>query len=247
MAFTDPRHHEPLSEADIQAYADGTLAPERAARLHRYLETRPGEARRIAFYGRLNAQIQRAFRQTDEPSAARPFNGPGRQSALRRLRSTLRRSVALRFALTLILALLAGSGWIAASQVSAQALNNAAIMALAETAEKRFPMPAAGPIAGAREAAPDLTMAGLRLAAHKTQTLDRFARANEFVYLNADGQPIILLTARTLSVPARPQWAARRIGDIRLLTWTTRWQRYVLAGDAQTHGLMRAADAMTLR
>jgi hypothetical protein len=247
MAFTDPRHHEPLSEADIQAYADGTLAPERAASLRRYLETRPNEARRIAFYGRLNAQMQRAFRPTDEPSTARPFTGPERHSALRQLWRRLRRSIAVRCALALTLALLTGSGWIAASQVGAQALNNAAVMALAETAHKHLPMPTDGAMADARDAAPDLTMAGLRLAARKTTTVNRFAGADEFIYLNADGQPVILLTARSLTVPARPQWAARRIGNIRLLTWTTRWQRYVLAGEAETHGLMRAADALTLR
>ena len=42
----DPRHDPPLSETDIQAYADGFLTPERAAHLRLYLGKRPGEARR---------------------------------------------------------------------------------------------------------------------------------------------------------------------------------------------------------
>ena len=45
------------AEADIQAYADGTLTPDRAAFLQDYLGKDPAEARRVAFYGRLNAQI----------------------------------------------------------------------------------------------------------------------------------------------------------------------------------------------
>jgi anti-sigma factor RsiW len=63
----DPRHDPPLSETDIQAYADGFLTPERAAHLRLYLGKRPGEARRVAFYGKLNERIQHAFVPTDEP------------------------------------------------------------------------------------------------------------------------------------------------------------------------------------
>src|ERR1700744_1557822 len=67
MTSTDNRHLGPPSEADIQAYADGTLTPERTAALRDYLSKHPAEARRVAFYDRLNAQIQAAFRATDEP------------------------------------------------------------------------------------------------------------------------------------------------------------------------------------
>ena len=52
---------------------------------------------------------------------------------------------------------------------------------------------------------------------------------------------------QALWAPAQPQWSARRIGDIRLLLWTAQRQRFVVAGNARTHGLMRAADAMTMR
>ena len=71
MTSTDVPPDSPLSEADIQAYADGTLTPERAAFLRDYLGKDPAEARRVAFYGRLNAQIQQAFQTTDEPATAR--------------------------------------------------------------------------------------------------------------------------------------------------------------------------------
>lgn len=67
MKPIDPRHDPPLSETDIQAYADGFLPPERAAHLRQYLGKRPGEARRVAFYGKLNQQIQDSFVPTDEP------------------------------------------------------------------------------------------------------------------------------------------------------------------------------------
>jgi hypothetical protein len=249
----DPRHDPPLSETDIQAYADGLLTPERSAHLRSYLGERPGEARRVAFYGRLNEQIQRSFRPTDEPLPARA-RGTG---FARRVRAVMRHP--LRALLTLVLAcalaLVAASGWMAASQVSPEALNNAAVMALAQAEGSHFGpatasfdggrAPAPGPAAGA-PAAPDLTPVGMHLVARSTLKLGPFARATEFVYLNAEGQPVVLLTAPARAASAQAQWSARRVGTLRLLTWTTRQQRYVLAGAADARGLMRAADVMTM-
>jgi hypothetical protein len=55
------------------------------------------------------------------------------------------------------------------------------------------------------------------------------------------------MSTLALLAPAQPQWSARRIGEIRLLTWTSQRQRFVVAGNARTHSLMRAADALTAR
>lgn len=43
------------------------MTPERAASLKAYLGKDPAEARRVAFYGRLNVQIRQAFQTIDEP------------------------------------------------------------------------------------------------------------------------------------------------------------------------------------
>jgi hypothetical protein len=86
----------------------------------------------------------------------------------------------------------------------------------------------------------------MHLVARSTLKLGPFARATEFVYLNAEGQPVVLLTAPARAASAQAQWSARRVGTLRLLTWTTRQQRYVLAGAADARGLMRAADVMTM-
>lgn len=56
----------------------------------------------------------------------------------------------------------------------------------------------------------------------------------------------MLLVDHSFTAREQPQWEARRVGNIRLLTWVTGRRRYVLAGAADTHGLMRAADMMTL-
>ena len=274
MTHTGSPHDPPLSETDIQAYADGLLAPERAARLRNYLGNRPGEARRVAFYGRLNAQIQRHFRSTDEPLPAQTSGKrlartvPGQWYALRLPAVALHplRAV-LALAVACAVALVAASGWTAALQVSPQALNNAAVMALAQAAGGRFgaatsaPRGRSGAVSGSATAspladdsavalgpgAPDLTAIGMRVVARRTLKLGPLARATEFVYLNAENQPVVLLTASAWAASAQPQWSARRVGALRLLTWTAHRQRYVLAGAADARGLMRAADAMTMR
>jgi hypothetical protein len=246
MAPIKPRDDQPLSEADIHAYADGNLASDRAEHLRRYLNRRPDEARRVAFYGRLNAQMKHAFTPADEPFQARAFGAPGRRAALNRRFTPGARNVATRALLTLALVFVTLSGWIVASQASDEALSNAAVMALAQASDDRQE---AGPPphpAGSGDAGPDLAPAGLRLAAKSTLSLGPNSRIPEFVYLNADGRPVVLLASRALAAPDKPQWVARRVGNIRLLTWTVRHRRYVLAGEADTRGLMRAADILTL-
>lgn len=275
MKPNDPQHDPPLSETDVQAYADGLLAPERAADLRRYLGQRPGEARRVAFYGKLNQQIQQAFQPTDEPlQAAGTGNGSSATGRGRwftqRVRAAMLRPLRtmLMLVAALVLALAAVGGWMTASQVSGQMLNNAAVMALAQATGEHF-APAAGssdesstvgsgaaapaPATPAADrvtdpAAPNLAPVGMHLASERTLTLGPVARAAEYVYLNAEAQPIVLLVARAQpAASAEPQWSAQRVGTLRLLTWTAGHQRYVLAGAADAHGLMRAADFLTMR
>lgn len=241
MTSTDAPSDSPLSEADIQAYADGTLSPERAAFLRDYLGKDPAEARRVAFYGRLNAQMQQAFQTTGEPVSNR---AEGAHGVPGRLKAAKRPGKVFNTLAALVLALAAARGWLAATQVSRQALDNAAVMALAEIAAA--PYPAASPTR-TDLSAPGLAAIGLRLVDQRALSLGPFQRANEFVYLNEDNQPVVVMSTLALFAHAQPQWTARRIGEIRLLTWTAQRQHFVVAGDARTRRLMRAADAMTMR
>ncbi|MFM0014863.1 transcriptional regulator [Paraburkholderia sediminicola] len=241
MTSTVPPSDSPLSEADVQAYADGTLTPERAAFLQDYLGKDPAEARRVAFYGRLNAQMQQAFQTTDEPVSTR---AEGWRGVFERLKTGKRPGKVVNALGALVLTLVAASGWLASTQVSRQALNNAAVMALAETAAAQYS--AASPTR-TDVSAPNLAAIGLRLVDQRALSLGPFQRASEFIYLNGDSRPVVLISTLALLAPAQQQWAALRIGEIRLLTWTAQRQRFVVAGDARTHGLMRAADVMTMR
>jgi hypothetical protein len=239
MRSPDTPADSPLSEADIHAYADGTLTPERAAALRDYLGREPAEARRVAFYGRLNAQIQAAFQTTGEPDAGHLDTA---RRAFERMPTT-RRSPRRVTALVVVALLLAAlSGWLAAAQVSAQALNNAAMMALAESSARQGLN--AWPTRTDADA-PDLSAIGLRLVDQRRLALGPVARATELVYLNSDNQPVIVISAFALLAPTHAQWSARRIGEVRLLTWTSQRRRFVVAGNARTHSLMRAADILS--
>ena len=51
----------PISEAELQAYADGRLPPARLAAVEAWLAARPEEAERIAAYRRLAQEVRGAY------------------------------------------------------------------------------------------------------------------------------------------------------------------------------------------
>lgn len=242
----DPSQSDPpLSEVDLQAFVDGTLASPRAVRVDAYLRQRPREASRIAFYDWLNSQIRSAFPLTD-PSL---FQAPIRSMwgvGSRTVRP--QRMMSARVFLVSIVALVGGSGWMAATQVSFEALNNAAVMVLAQVADASTDGTSAEPanpsLRDSIAPAPDLTAVGLKLVFQGSMKTGPFSEASKYVYRTSAGAPMVLLTAFSVNAPAHPQWIAHRVGQYRLLTWTTRHRRYVIAGAATTRGMMRAADVI---
>ncbi|WP_043284409.1 anti-sigma factor [Paraburkholderia oxyphila] len=260
MALQRLHDERPVSEGDIHAYTDGSLAHDRIARVRHYLATRPGEWHRILFYRRLNAQLRHSFGEAEHEHAPEVLSGTRRPAPARRRRAAAG-GVARHRAVALALAcLVAGAAlaWLAVSEPSAQVLNDAAVMALMETgnapdatasAQDSPGAPLADslvPVPPASVPAPfDLAPAGLRLVASGTVELGLFARAGRWIYESGEGRPVVLLASRAWFAHAEPQWSARRVGNLRLLGWTGHGERWVLAGDAQTRGLMRAADLAT--
>lgn len=235
----------PLTEADMQSFADGNLPPERAARVRKYLGSRPREAERIAFYRQLNMQMRSvfegAFPQRIGALGAQCAQATGLSSVLHRF-FVRRISVAL---LGIALAMLSASGWLLASRVSAEMLDAAAVMALARASGQRADqVPATAPD---DPHAADLAPLGLKLAAVAKHHPNALASIDVLNYRNADGDAVLLLSASAPFAADKPHWIAQRVGDVRLLTWTLHGRRYVLAGHAATHGLMRAADALAER
>jgi hypothetical protein len=238
MPITKPPTEPRLSESDVQAFADGMLDPQRAASVETYLKSRPDEAKRVAFYGRLNWQMQNTFHEPDNETAPQA-PAPGRRMSRRSLRAVLIAAV-----VTLAVAATA----IFAFDISDSALDNASMMALEQAVAAQET--ASGAVGyessvGALASAPDLSSVGFHPVARRTMSVGPFASATEFVYRNRGGEAAVLLVAPGLFAPPQPQWKAHRVGASRLLAWTARGKRYVLAGRANTRGLMLAADLMT--
>jgi len=237
MANPDPHADPQLSEAEVQAFADGLLGPERAADVRRYMESRPEEARRIAFYGRLNQQMQNTFRDDEATSAKNPPQSRRPERPERPPRRDLR--VLRRIVAGVLAAACVAAGALFVLRVPEASLDNAALMALKTASagvESHGSMPAD---------VPDLSSLGFHAVLATTVPVGFMRHAAEIVYRNDAGETAVLLSVADPMARGEAQWLARRAGDERLLTWCRRGTRYVLAGRARTHGLMRAADSLS--
>ncbi|MFX1677530.1 transcriptional regulator [Paraburkholderia sp. A2WS-5] len=261
MALQGPRDERPVSEGDIHAYTDGALASERVARVRRYLAVRPGEWHRILFYRRLNVELRHAFPESGAEAEA----AIRRPASLRRDRTGPYGGGRYRSAVLALAGMLAGAAlaWFAVSGPCVQVLDDAAVMAFMEAgngasaaspaSSVQFTPLLAAPLPDERVpptpasiSAPfDFSPAGLRLVASGTVELGPFVRVRRWVYENSEGKPVVLLASRAWFARAGRQWSARRAGNLRLLGWSGHGERWVLAGDARTRGLMRAADLAT--
>lgn len=233
-----PLEPSKLSEADVQAFADGRLSPERAAEVERYLRGRPDEARRVAFYGRLNGMMQSSFdRRADAAHAAVPPRLRRRAALMAVLHRWLRPGL-----VALAVVLIAICATVFAVRVPQQRVDDAALAALTAVTQGG----GGGPTDSAEIAAPDLSRAGMHVQSTFQTRVGLLRHADGVVYRNTYGQPVVLLRVEDPTSRANRQWRALRAGDDRLLMWTSGHTRYVLAGRANTHGLMQAADLLTL-
>lgn len=222
----DPLSDIRLSETDVQAFADGLLAPERANALRAYLSSRPDEARRVVFYDRLNAQLRSMF----DNECVAPRKGD------RRFGARLRLWMAIVGCLSLVIAAI----W-ATVRVPDAAFERAAVSALA--------METAGSGRGVDVTdAPDLSSAGFRAVDSRSVTLGAFAGVKVIAYRNASNEPLVLLSTCAPPASMRSPWHAHRIGTARLVEWTsTSGVRTVVGSRAGTPGLMRAAELLMAR
>ena len=77
---------EPISEADLQAYADGLLSEERRKAVDAWLASRPEESERVAAYRRLASEVRAAYAtMLSEPVPPRLAQAASRQLRWRRV------------------------------------------------------------------------------------------------------------------------------------------------------------------
>lgn len=245
MSRNRPPPDSPLTEADMQAFADGNLPPERAARVRKYLGAQPREAERIAFYRQLNMQMRHVF----EGAFPQKIHAAGEERERDfRFLSLMRRLIVWRIGAVLLgIVLLVGAvgGCYFASRVSAETLDAVAVMALMRASNHRAEADGAPAVRADDPNAADLSPLGLTLVDSRTRHPNLIGRIDILDYRNAEGEPVVLLSSPALFASDKPHWSAQRVGDVRLLMWTFDGTRYVLAGRASTRGLMRAADALT--
>jgi anti-sigma factor RsiW len=106
--MTDAAGH--ITEAELQAYFDGELAPERRRAVEAYLASHPEDADRLESWRRQDRSIRRAYRSLSE----RPIPDPLLRALVRReARATRRRWWAAASAAAALLLFVAGatSGW----------------------------------------------------------------------------------------------------------------------------------------
>lgn len=231
---------EPIpTEQDMQAYADGRLAAERQASVFAYLARRPAEARRVAFYARVNAQLRASF----------PDDGQGIGPAVAAVAVIAPKPIRrpLRTVLAVAAAAIVAASLPTLARVPDHRLDAAAYDTLVALSAHASALPGTGASTPSPstplDTVPDLSAAGFHIADTRRLEIWPFAGANAFVYRNAAGEPVVLVA------PGPPdgggRWQARRVGAARLLAWTSRaGQHIVIAGDARTRGLMRAADLL---
>ena len=79
----------PVSEADLQAYADGRLPEDRRAAVEAWLAARPEEAERVAAYRRLAQEVRGAYEtMLSEPVPPRLAQAASRRQPWRRVAAT---------------------------------------------------------------------------------------------------------------------------------------------------------------
>ena len=114
----------PISEADLQAYADGRLDESRRAAVEAWLAAHPEEAERVADYRRLSEALRAAY----DAVLAEPM--PERLSRAPSVRRRWRRSVAAAGLVLVGIAIGAAAGWqLHERRPSATAADSGALMA----------------------------------------------------------------------------------------------------------------------
>ncbi|WP_246794960.1 anti-sigma factor family protein [Burkholderia perseverans] len=266
---------EPIpTEQDMQAYADGRLAAERQASVFAYLARRPAEARRVAFYARVNAQLRAGFPDDGHgvgPALAAIPSQPDRRGTAK----PVRRYPALRIVLAAVAAAIVAASLPTLARVPDHRLDAAAYDTLVALSAHAPALPGAGAGAGEGEGtgadartssplAPLAPLASPRFAPAPPAPLDTAPDLSAAGFHIADARRLEIWPFAganafvyrnaagepvVLVAPGPPdgggRWQARRVGAARLLAWTSRaGQHIVIAGGARTRGLMRAADLL---
>jgi len=245
----------PVSEADLQAYADGRLAPERRAAVEAWLAARPEEAERIAAYRRLAHEVRAAY----ETMLSEPV--PPRLAQVAARRPPWRRVAAAVAWLALGVAIGAPAGWQLRPERTVTQLvpdssliaRRAAIAHATYSPEVRHPVEVGADDEqhlinwlskrlGVKLRAPKLDEAGMSLVGGRLLPGDNGPVA-QFMYQSQNGRRLTLYVRTEASRNRETAFRYARENNVGVFYWIDREVGYALASaDLSRDELLRLAN-----
>jgi anti-sigma factor RsiW len=245
----------PVSEAELQAYADGRLPAERRAAVEAWLAARPEEAERIAAYRRLAQEVRAAYdSMLREPVPDRLAHAASRRLPWRRIAAGLA-WVAVGVAIG------APAGWYARPErtVVQSAPDGAVLARRAAVAHAVYSPEVRHPVEvgaddeqhlvswlskrlGAKVRAPKLDEVGMSLVGGRLLPGDSGPVA-QFMYQSQNGRRLTLYVRTEASHNRETAFRYARENNIGVFYWIDREMAYALASaDLSREELLRLAN-----
>jgi anti-sigma factor RsiW len=250
---------QPITEADLQAYADERLATERRAEVEAWLAARPEEAERIADYRRLHHELRAAYHPVLDEAV------PAHLARLARRRPPQWRKLAgIAGWVALGMVLGAAGGWelrgarpaaAPGAEVGATMARRAAIAHATYSPEVRHPVEVGADqeahlVAwlskrlGAQLRAPKLEEVGYSLVGGRLLPGDQ-APVAHFMYQSTRGTRITLYVRSEVAGNRETAFRYAREGNVGVFYWIDRRMGYALSsGDVSKDDLLNVANAV---
>ncbi len=245
----------PVTEADLQAYADGRLTAERRAVVDAWLALRPEEAERVAAYQRLGQEVRAAY----ETMLSEPV--PERLAQAARRRFAWRRAALIAGWIALGIAIGAPAGWqLRPERLVAQAgpdstpiARRAAVAHATYSPEVRHPVEVGADdeqhlVAwlskrlGIKLRAPKLDDAGMSLVGGRLLPGEN-GPVGQFMYQSQNGRRLTLYVRTEASRNRETAFRYARENNISVFYWIDREAGYALASaDLSKDELLRLAN-----
>jgi anti-sigma factor RsiW len=241
----------PVSEADLQAYVDGSLPPARAAEIAQFLAQNEDEAQRVADYRLQNEQLHEAYDALLVEAVPARLQGGGAH----------RRLAWYRYAAAAMLMLAsATAGWHLHDRVAgtrAQTTQIARVAAMAHAVyspEVRHPVEVGADQEehlvrwlskrlGASLKIPHLAPQGYALVGGRLLPGER-GPAAQFMYQDAKGQRLTLYVRVSNDMRAPTAFRFAQENGVGVFYWLDGRLGYALSGEADRGELLRVADAV---
>jgi anti-sigma factor RsiW len=231
----------PITEADLQAYADGRLPEPRRAAVEAWLATRPDEAERVAAYRRLAQEVRAAY----DSMIAEPV--PERLAQAAAPRAPMRRFAAVASWVILGIAIGAPLGWQARPQrvVTQNAADSSLIARRAAVAHATYSPEVRHPVEvgaedeqhlvtwlskrlGVKVKAPKLDDAGMGLVGGRLLPGENGPVA-QFMYQNQNGRRLTLYVRTEASKNRETAFRYARENNVGVFYWIDREVGYAIA------------------